>query len=229
MSAPRPLHWTIPTLALGLASCLSARPGPSDWQEIGFRTPEQTFHTYVTAFATDQLDLEYRCLSSGFKERNQIGGYTYRVVRDRLEDEIPGFGFLARAEVRGRNAVDDAHVALVARVGVAWIERWFLVELVREDYFALFRDGELYFDGFAPFDAEHLSIDTRWDPDRLWAAIDLDDPLGELDLEDPTQLSEVTVGREWKIDNLEPLTPEQAAERLSVEDATDLGPSPTVD
>jgi hypothetical protein len=113
------------------ASCLATGPSPADWQAVGFRTPEQTFRTFRTAFATEQLDLEYRCLSDAFRTREGLDGFSYRQLRDRLEQEIPGLHHLSRAEVRGRLERGPDRVALVARVAVLWVERWFLVELVR--------------------------------------------------------------------------------------------------
>jgi hypothetical protein len=191
------------------ASCLATGPSPADWQAVGFRTPEQTFRTFRTAFATEQLDLEYRCLSDAFRTREGLDGFSYRQLRDRLEQEIPGLHHLSRAEVRGRLERGPDRVALVARVAVLWVARWFLVELVREEYFEVWAGGERLFDGYTDFEAS-LRLDERGARPWLWAAVPWEPPLTPGAPEEPAELSQVVLGREWKLDGLEPLEAEQA-------------------
>ena len=221
--ASRPLRGALLAL-LGLLACgcLGPRPGPEEWQAIGFRTPEQTFQTFQTAFASGQLDLEYRCLSEAFRAEQGVDSYTYRILRERLAEEVPGFSFLSRARIQGRVELGEARVGLVARVRVLWIERWLLVELVREDFYELYRDGERLTDGYASLGEETFQHDDRWPTPRVWAYVELDDPLATPDLGlpadasglTPIELSELVVGQEWKLYEVLPLTPEAAAKLL---------------
>lgn len=205
-------------LGLVLGACLGPRPGPGDWQRIGFRTPEQTFHTFKTAFATTQYDLEYRCLSDALRAREGLDGFGYRNLRDRMAEEIPGFSYLSQAKVQGRVELGDGRVGLVARIKVLWIERWLLVELVREEFFELYRDGERLTDGYIDFVEDTFLFDDRYPADRVWAYASLEDGLGGVDLElseddeglTPVRLSEFVVGQEWKLYEVVPLTAEEA-------------------
>ncbi|MEO0649732.1 MAG: hypothetical protein AAFZ65_03525 [Planctomycetota bacterium] len=209
-------------LGLLLGACLGPRPGPDDWQQIGFRTPEQTFHTFKTAFATQQYDLEYRCLSEALRSSENLDGIGYRILRDQMAREIPGFSYLSRARVQGRVDLGEGRVGLVARIQVAWIERWFLVELVREEFFELYRDGERLTDGYANFAEDTFLFDDRYPQDRVWAYVELESGLGSPDFElpdgasglTPIRLSELVVGQEWKLFEVVPLAPEEAAQLL---------------
>jgi hypothetical protein len=202
-------------LLLALGACRTPQPTPADWRATGFRTPEQAFRTFRTAFATDQLDLEYRCLSTGMKQRRGIDSLGYRLLRDQLQREVRGFRSLAAAQVQGLVPLGPERVGLVARIEVLWIERYLWVELVREDFFEVYRDGVRWRDGYLePFE-QALTLDESDQPPLLWVAVPLVTAFGSPEPLDLAQVSEVVVGREWKIDELAPLDEEQARARLA--------------
>lgn len=202
---------TLPLL-LAAASCWAPQPRPEDWLQVGFRDPEQTFRTYQTAFATDQVDLEYRCLSVGMKQAQGIDSATYRIARDELLGSVPGLKRVAAAKIRRSWPVDDGRWRLIAQVEVLWIDKFLLVELVREEFFEVYSGNERVLDGFADFD-ELVILDDSTEPPILWAGVDAADPLGLQPALDPASVDELRVGREWKIDSLVPLT-EADAEAL---------------
>jgi len=70
------------------------------------------------------------------------------------------------------------------------------VKLVREDYYELYSEGELLDDGFASF-GRSLSSPAAGELEvRLPFPLDTE----------PTSLSEVRLGREWKIDSFAEVT-----------------------
>ena len=201
------------SLLPGLTACWAPRPSPEDWLQVGFRSPEQTFRTYQTAFATDQVDLEYRCLSVGMKQAQGIDSATYRIARDELLASVPGLKRVAAAEIRRSWAVDEERWRLIAHVEVLWIDKYLLVDLVREEFFEVYAGPERVLDGFAAFD-EIVVLDDSVAPPILWAGVDAADPLGLAPPLDPAGVTELRVGREWKIDALVPLEDEQALELI---------------
>ena len=93
---------------------------------------------------------------------------------------------------------------------------------MREDFYELYRDGERLTDGYASLGEETFQHDDRWPTPRVWAYVELDDPLATPDLGlpadasglTPIELSELVVGQEWKLYEVLPLTPEAAAKLL---------------
>lgn len=186
---PRALR-SLLALALGaLAGCRLSPPTSEAWQAVGFRTPRQTFGTFQTALRADDPHLEYRCLAQELKAREGLNEIAYRTFREELFRENPWLKLAAEGEVIGESRSDDGRCTLVAMVSKLFVERRFKVELVREDFYELFRDGELLDDGFASFERSLAPA-----------------PPGELALRlplppdaDPRALSEARLGREWKI------------------------------
>lgn len=187
----------------GIAGCRVPQPTPEDWQAIGFRTPEQTFHTFLTALAADQADLEYRSFSVGFRRRGlgtgpvtQLG---YRVFRDELAHEEPWFRHVARARVVSSRPLEDGRQRLEAEVSFLWSHWRFAVDLVREDYWELWVGDERVDDAAASFD-EHVAVAGTLGGER---ELEVRVPLN--DWVEPERLGEVRVGREWKIDDFREL------------------------
>lgn len=157
---------------------------------MGFRSPEQTLTTFQTGWRAGEWQLEYRCLSQAFIRRNSISGLLYLEFREKLQDQTP---FL-------RTALVKAEIESVERRGpraratLASFGRRFVVDLVLEEFAQLYAGEELVLDREAPFD-EWTSVapagNERWftggaplPPDR-----------------DGTEITELRLGREWKIDN----------------------------
>ncbi|QDU67001.1 hypothetical protein [Engelhardtia mirabilis] len=197
-----------------LASCSAPRPTPEAWLDVGFRTPEQCFRTFQTAFATDQEDLEYRCLATSMKLREGIDSATYRIARDELLSSTPGLKRVAAAKVRRSWPVGADRWALVAEVKVLWIHRFLLVELVTEEFFELYVGERRVLDGAVDL-GRNLFLDESEGKPLLWAWVDVEDPLGLATPVDPDAVDELRVGREWKIDSLLPLEREQAEELIA--------------
>ncbi len=174
-----------------LAACVGWSPAPEDWVAIGFRTPETTLKTFQTAIASDYPTLEYRCLSSGLRRREQLRGeIAYREFRDRLAKEIPFFRRIATAEVIEITELGPDRQRILAEVSAFFVERRFQIDFVREDYFETWLGDE-------PIDDEGGNFDQMvWrhpkDPRRIHAEVESQ--------WDETELTELRIGREWKID-----------------------------
>jgi hypothetical protein len=185
-----PYALALPVWALSPA-CLAA-PCPEDWLAIGFRSPEQTFKTFQTGLRADLPDLEYRCLSGRLKSREQGEGISqlgYREFRAQLFREQPWLKQAARAEVVEVRRLADDRCRLVAHVSFLWHDETFAIDLVREDYYEIWKDDQRAADDAVPW--EELA---RVGEGELLLALPLPPGLA------PGEIGEGRAGREWKID-----------------------------
>jgi len=181
------------TLVLGACVC---PPEPADVLAIGFRTPEQAFRTFQTATRLDDPDLELRCFSSGFRERNQISQLTWREARADLYERRPWL----RAGIVGADVVEVEELRGIARLRVDTAGGDYDVVLVREDFAEAWTGSERILDeeivwrrdtGIQKGDGE-----GRW----IFGRVAL--PLGV----DGAAVTDLRFGREWKIDDVGALT-----------------------
>lgn len=193
----RPLLGFLALFAATTSGCCSLTPGPKDWLDVGFRSPAQCFHTFQVAIASEELDLEYRCLSSGFKRRNRLSQLALRELHDELESEMPWFRCISKAQVLEEHAISAERHLLIAEVSVFFHTQRFQVMLVREDFYETYRGAELLFD-----DAASWSELVRTDPDDPGTLEARVPSHGEFD---PALVTELRVGREWKIDDFQEL------------------------
>ncbi len=187
-------------LALAVSSCKVTPPEPTDWLEVGFRSPEQAFHTYQVALASDMPDLEYRCLGTYFKRENNVNQLAYRAFREDLLDRMPWLRFLAEAQVIERRELPDGAYQIRARVDYLWKVVDVDFVLAREEYYELWAGDKLWLDDAVTFD-EALAIDEG--SSAMMLSVPLPSPMppapGDMGL------SEVRVGSEWKIQAFEPV------------------------
>jgi hypothetical protein len=193
-------------LGLGLApasACLCP-PRAEALLSTGYRVPRQTVESYQTFLRADLPAQEYLCFSSGFRRRNGLSAMGYGEVRDQLFAQQPWLKLIARAEIVGERSVgEDEHWIDLKTLG-----RTVRVKLVREAFYEIFRGSELLDDAYADFD-DLVRVAPQGDGSRLTARIPL-----EAGSEELAGLSEVTLARHWKIDDLyelgeedEPLPP----------------------
>jgi len=195
--SPLPTRVLLVLVAL-LAGCLTA-PKPEDWLEVGFRTPEQTFHTFQTGLRAELPDLEYRSLSGGLKRREGISQLAYREFRDRLFRERPWLKLAASARVTQVFPLSDDRVRLEARVDTWFHDEVFALELVREDYYEVWIDGKRAEDDAVPWRRIARARDGS-----LVVTVPL--PEGRT-LE---EIGELRAGHEWKIDGFPSLAGAQS-------------------
>lgn len=181
------------TLAAGalFAGCLSA-PSSEALLAVGFRTPEQTFRSFQTALRADLVDLEYRCLSSGFKHAHGVSQLVYDTARERLFEEQPLIKWVARAEILDVEPLSAHRVRLTARVDALFTARTFVVYLVREEFYETFdAEGRLE-DGYVPWTTlASVAGDTL----RLCVPMPEGTSLDEI--------VELRAGSEWKLDGFD--------------------------
>jgi hypothetical protein len=193
--ASTPPVWAplVPLACLGLAGCLSG-PKPEAWLAVGFRTPEQTFRTFQTGLRADLPDLEYRCLGADMKRRVGADGMAlnqllYREFRSELFRSRPWLKLAARAEVREVRELAPGRVRIVAEVDTWFHDETFEIDLVEEEFYEIWVDGERVQDDY---------VDLRRALKARDGGLTLTVPVeGELEA---AEVGEVRVGREWKID-----------------------------
>ena len=176
--------------ALPLAACLAPEPEPEDWLAYGFRGPEETFRSFLTALAGDRPDLEYTCLSQGLKERQGGNLLGYLTLRDELRHKMPWLKAAARAEIESVERQGQDRARVVARVDWLLWDETFAVELVAEGFYEFWADAERVEDGFYPFA-------LRAERGNAVARVPAPE---EADL---NAVTELRLGREWKIDSFE--------------------------
>lgn len=176
-------------LLLASAGCCAARPAPADWLAVGFRSPDQTVATFRTAVAADQPDLEYRCLSSRFRRTHGGSQLAYREFRAALLAEHPEIKRLGGAELEPARELGEGRAEVLAEVSAFFRTARVRFELVREDYWEMWRGAELLADGRADFAAMATPPEIQLPPEAAAAG----------------EFTELRVGREWKIDAIEPI------------------------
>jgi hypothetical protein len=177
------------------ACCLLVRPPEAEeLLAAGFRTPEQTFRTFQLGWRGDLPDLEHRCLSRGWRERDRISRLNYREFRAALVDQEPFLRLgIADAEPTGAPEIHGDRALLRAESHGRTIE----VRLVLDDFVEVWSGGERLVDEYAPFE-DHTQVQAvEGGVERLWGHVQL--PAGAAERR-PTELR---LGREWKIDGLE--------------------------
>jgi hypothetical protein len=181
--------------ACSLAGCWVSPPRVEDLLAVGYRTPEQAFRTFQTAVRADEPELEYRCFSQDFRDRNGISKLVWREAREKLRDDFP---FL-RKGLTDATAVEPVVVrGDRARLRVTAHSHVIEIGLVREDFVEVFAGGELWFDSAVPFE-EHTGIQTRADGARwIYGQSALPSGAGAV-----PEFTELRFGREWKIDSFE--------------------------
>ena len=177
--------------ALALAGCFAPEPEPDDWLAYGFRSPEETFRSYLTALAGDKPELEYTCLSQAMKEREGGNLLAYLTFREELFFSRPWLKAAARAEVVGEpQHLGPDRVRLDARVEWMFWDESFAVELVAEGFYEYWSGSERVEDAYHAFELR-----------REGAAVVARVPAPEdVDL---AEITELRLGRDWKIDRIE--------------------------
>jgi len=176
-------------LATFLSGCLCP-PSNKDLLAVGYRSPEQTVRTFQTGVKADDPGLEYRCLSSGFRRRNGLSGLIWREFREELFAQNPFLRTgLAKAKIVTVDT-DGAH----SRIVIGSFGRLFELELVREDFAQLYAGSEQVLDREAPFE-QWTSVERAGD--ELWLTGGAPVPAGL----DGHLITELRLGREWKIDD----------------------------
>jgi hypothetical protein len=177
-------------------ACCVRPPLVEEWLDVGFRTPEQSVRTFQTAVRADSADLEYRCLSAGFKQRNHISKMVWAEVREKLREENPWL----RKGLSDASIGPPLHFANGDAVLMLSTHGYTIrVVLVREDFGELWSGGERISDEEGVKFAEATGVQTSQDGTRWFygqARMPAELPPG-------SEVTDVHIGREWKIDSFE--------------------------
>jgi hypothetical protein len=194
-SALRPGPLAAAAIAALGACCIAPSPEPEDWLDVGYRGPEQTVRTFLTALAGDRPDLEYLCLSQSLKEREGGNLLGYLELRDQLLHQMPWLKAAARARIERVEHIARDRARVHARVDWLLWDETFRVDLVSEEFYEYWSGSDRLEDGYLGFAPE---------PRRGTVLLELP-ALEDADLDDVT---EVRAGLEWKIDAFTPPEPE---------------------
>lgn len=200
----RPTALQLLALALAfcpLSSCWVTPPRTADLLAVGFRTPEQAFRTFQTAVRADEPALEFRCFSSAFTRRNHLSQRDYREGREQLRRQYPYLRKgLADAEISQPTQIRGNR----AQLEITSHGRSFEIDLVREAFGEIWAGSELIADPEDLHFEDHTGIQSADDGNR-WFYGHI--PLPSDSAIDGTEITEIRVGREWKIDGFEALEP----------------------
>ncbi len=188
------LFFLCAALPFGLTSCRALPPGADDLLETGFRSPEQTFHTFRTAVSIDHVDLEYRCFSQYFREENGIDQLTYREFRAALLDDLPFLRHIGQAQVLESRQMEPGVWLVRSRVRYLWKLVDFDVLLSTEDFYELYAGDQRVLDDYGDFE-ESVAVDTI--ENSVAASWQLEGGLPPS--VGATDITEVRIGKEWKI------------------------------
>jgi hypothetical protein len=211
---PRVRHALLALLAAGLAGACVTPPTPAQILAVGFRTPEQAFHTFQTATRLDDPDLELRCFSVGFRARNQLSQLTWREGRAELYAKKPWL----RAGIAGARIVDVRIDAGCARLRIDTAGGDYTLDLVREDFVEGWAGTERVLDD--EVDWSVAIAEQRGFSERPWI-------LGRVQLPADVAAKSITdlrFGREWKIDSVGPLedTEESSKSRAEIQPSNEI-------
>lgn len=187
---------------MGTSGCCVSPPTSNELLEIGFRTPEQAFRTFQTASAGQLAHLEYRCLSIGFRDRNDLSRLDYLVFREEWLKSQPLLRYaIDRAEIdsvqrsrgNGEGGRDGSrHCRLLAHT----MRRTLSIELVREEFYEIWTEDGLVDSRDLDFD-DSIGVQPTAGGSWIYGQVPL--PAGL----DPKQVSDFILRREWKIDHFE--------------------------
>lgn len=196
----------LPALALALtvvefASCVSP-PTLDEWSEVGFRTPQETLRSFQLAVRADAPRVEYRCLSVHL--RRGLPQIAWREAREEWYAENPFLrrGIAKATIVSSQELGEHRHRFVVESYGQSYV-----IELVREDFYQVYVNGELAADELLPYDLRDPNRDEfsdfvspsepehgkRFVSGGVFAPADLSSPISEL-----------RIAWEWKVDALAP-------------------------
>jgi hypothetical protein len=177
------------------SACCVRPPLTEEWLDVGFREPDQAVKTFQTAVRADSSELEYRCFSSGFRERNHISRMTWAEARAQLREKYPWM----RRGISDMELEGDLRRA-GQRVEGTWVThgRRIRIALVREDYAELWSGKQLLKDDAGVDFAKHTLV-QRDAESNTWFYGYVQMPFGP----ETPDVTEVHVGREWKIDGFD--------------------------
>ncbi|MDF1837230.1 MAG: hypothetical protein P1V35_05125 [Planctomycetota bacterium] len=194
----------LPILAIWLsASCCVTTPKPKEVLAYGFDTPIQAFQSFVVALRSDLPHYEYRCFSTEFKARNEISRGGYLMFRDELLKEEPLLRWALQKASRKpehyqlKMGPDGQRALLTVDVSGTPLT----VLLARESYVSVKGQPE------DPMGSAELWVDkTVGSLEREQWLFPM--PSGTLGAQAPNpnrdldRLISMTIGREWKIEDI---------------------------
>lgn len=179
---------------VGLGACASPActtlPKPAEMLEVGYRSPEQTLRTFQLAVRADLPQLEYKCFSTHFRAEHHLSQMAWREAREQLWGKVGMRWAVATAAKQGALQLSGA----TAELEVVALGKHVRLRFVREDFGELWSGEQLRADDALDFHASTGTQQGRWFYGQVEMPADCDS----------AKLTEVRVGREWKLDGIGP-------------------------
>lgn len=172
------------------AACTSL-PSPAEVLATGWRSPEQCWRTFQVAVRADEPGLEYRCLSRQLCQERGLSQFNWRELRAELWGQFGSRYAVEQATPTGPARIQGER----AELEIEALGKKLRLGFVREDYAELWAGETRLYD-----EADRWSARTgtqsnggqRW----FYAQLPIPEAL------DSAGLSELRVGREWKLDEI---------------------------
>src|SRR5258706_3858953 len=174
---------------VGLASCTSV-PTPAEMLTIGFRSPEQCFATFQKAVRADEPALEYRCFSVHFRSEHHVSQLVWRELREQLWGQVGTRWAVAKAKASAPARVQGNR----ASMEVSALGKHVHLEIVIEEFGQSWNGPTLLSDDGLDVRSHTGAQEGGW----FYGQVQL--PPGV----DPATVTEVHLGREWKLDLIDP-------------------------
>ncbi len=185
------------SLSMGL-SALFCPPRPDPWVSISFATPEETIDTFLGAIARDDIEVIYLCLSEDFKAEKDISNVDAAIAWKMLKEEVPGIHLADQAKRKSLQIQGGTRA--VAALELA--SNKMILRLSRQDFWSL----RTQFDGdpeehgeFIPQLGSHIAAFPMDDKSSIRVLI----PGIDIRNLQTSEIVELRLGREWKVQDLQ--------------------------
>lgn len=176
---------------LGTVGCVSP-PSIREVLDVGYRSPEQCWHSFQTAVRADEPALEYRSLSQRLIAERGLSQLVWREARAELYAPLGTRFAIAKARPLGPATVQGDRAELVVEA----LGRRVRLRFLREDFRSLWAGEQLLVDENASLEGSS-GVQTAADGQR-WFYAQIPLPADS----EPSRVSEMHLGREWKLDGI---------------------------
>jgi hypothetical protein len=177
-------------LLAGLAGCTSI-PTPAEMLATGYRSPEQCFRTFQCAVRADEPLMEYRCFSEHFRSEHHVSQWAWREIREQLWGQVGMRWAVAKAKPDAPARISGRH----AWMEVGALGKRMKLTFVREEAGQLWSGETLLSDDALDFHSHSGAQEGG----LFYGQVPM--PPGC----EPGTVTEMHLGQEWKLDELEPL------------------------
>jgi hypothetical protein len=175
------------------AGCPSL-PTPAEVLSMGFRSPEQCFHSFQYAVRADLPGEELRCFSQHFRSENHVSQLVWLEVREQLWSQVGMRWAVAEAEPSAPAQVHGSSAWMDVRA----LGKTLRLRFVREECGQTWSGEQLLSDELVDF-RTHSGTQAGG---IFYGQVPL--PPGS----ESAKVTEMRLAQEWKLDAIDPIPPE---------------------